>query len=109
LRQIAGRLKLFNNPFYFYFRFVFVKTHNVRTPLYRFIHCTGSDGTNNKWVAIIADDVHRGRKRFRTNDLFIPARPNYHHYDDDGGDDEDDDDDDDDDDDCACARARAHV
>jgi len=32
LRQIAGRLKLFNNPFYFYFRFVFVKTHNVRPP-----------------------------------------------------------------------------
>jgi len=36
----------------------------------------GSAGTNNKWPAIIADDVRRGRKRFRTNDLFIPARPN---------------------------------
>lgn len=32
-RQIAGRLKLFNNPFYFYFLFVFVKTTNNAPPV----------------------------------------------------------------------------
>lgn len=51
--------------------------------------------------------MRRGRKRFRTNDLFIPARPNYHHYDENGGDDDDDDDgdNDDDDDDSVCVRS----
>jgi len=44
--------------------------------------------------------VRRGRKRFRTNDLFIPARPNG--VGGCGGDDDGDDDDDDGDDDSVC-------
>lgn len=50
--------------------------------------------------------MRRGRKRFRTNDLFIPARSNYHRYnDDDAGGSGGDDDDDDDGGDSVCVRA----
>lgn len=69
---------------------------------YIHIHCAGSAGTNNKWAAIIADDVRRGRKRFRTNDLFIPARSNGGGGGCGGDDDGDDNDDGDDDSVCMC-------